>query len=150
MSFISKALGIALLGLCVSTPAMAARVVVAQRARVGSRVIVGSRVVLGPRVVVRSYAPFGWYGYYGSGWAYPVYPGFAVRPNTGEVKIDTHLKDASLYVDGGYVGPVSKFKKFSLSPGNHDIELRDSSGGQIFNRQVQVLVGKSVELRPAS
>jgi hypothetical protein len=123
---------------------MAARVVVARRAPVGSR------VVLGPRVVVRSYAPFGRYGYYGPGWGYPLYPTYAVRQNTGEVKIDTHMKDASLYVDGGYVGPVGKFKKFSLSPGNHDIELRDTTGRHVFDQRVHVLVGVSIQLRPNS
>jgi hypothetical protein len=140
MSRISKGLGIAVLGLCMSAPLMAAQVAV------------GSRVVAGPRVIVRSYAPFGWYGYgyYGPGWGYPAYPVYAVRPNTGEVKIDTDMKDASLYVDGGFVGPVRKFKKFELRPGNHDIELRDASGGRLFDRRVQVVVGKTVELRAYS
>ena len=137
MSWISKGLGIAILGLCLSSPSMAARVVV------------GTRVVVGPRVVVRSYAPFGWYGYgyYGPGWVYPAYPVYALRPNTGEVKINTDMKDASLYIDGGFVGPVRKFKKVELRPGNHDIELRDASGDRLFDKRVQVIVGKSVELR---
>jgi hypothetical protein len=141
MSWISKGLGIAVLGLSLSAPSMAAQ-----------RVAVGARVVVGPRVVVRSYAPFGWYGgygYYGPGWGYPVYPSY-VRPNTGEVKIDTDMKDASLYIDGGFVGPVKKFKKVELRPGNHDIELRDGTGERLFDRRVQVIVGKSVELRAYS
>src|SRR3954470_12535956 len=104
MSWILKGLGIAVLGLSLSAPAMAARVVVA-----------GPRIVAGPRVVVRPYRPFGWYGtgFYGPVWRYPGYP-YAVRPTTGEVKIDTDMKDASLYVDGGFVGPVRKFKKIEL------------------------------------
>jgi hypothetical protein len=73
-----------------------------------------------------------------------------VRPNTGEVKIDTDMKDASLYIDGGFVGPVRKFKKVELRPGNHDIELRDTSGSRLFDRRVQVIVGKSIELRAYS
>jgi hypothetical protein len=60
------------------------------------------------------------------------------------------MKDASLYIDGGFVGPVRKFKKVELRPGNHDIELRDESGGRLFDRRVQVIVGKSVELRAYS
>ncbi len=140
MSGISKGLGIAILGLCLSAPSMAAQVVV------------GSRVVVGPRVAVRSYVPFGWYGYgyYGPGWGYPAYPLYAIRPNTGEIKINTDMKDASLYIDGGFVGPVRKFKKVELRPGNHDIELRDASGERLFDRRVQVIVGKSVELRAYS
>ena len=141
MSWISKGLGIAIVGLSLSAPSMAARVVVA-----------GPRVVVGPRLVVRSYAPYGFgygYGYYRPGWSYPAYPLYAVH-NTGQVKIDTDMKDASLYIDGGFVGPVRKFKKVELRPGNHDIELRDASGGRLFDRRVQVIVGKSVELRAYS
>jgi len=63
------------------------------------------------------------------------------------VKIDTRLKDASVYVDGGFVGPVSKFKKFALQPGNHDIELRDASGRTIFQQRIQVLVDRTTEIR---
>ena len=145
MSWISKGLGIAVLGLSLSAPAVAAQVT----ARV---VVARPRVVVAPRVVVRSYAPFGWYGYgyYGPGWGYPLYPSYVVRPNTGEVKIDTDMKDASLYIDGGYVGPVKKFKKVELRPGNHDVELRDGTGGRLFDRRVQVIVGKTVELRAYS
>jgi hypothetical protein len=146
MSWISKGLGIAILGLCMSAP-MSATLMAAQ-------VVVGSRVVVGPRVIVRSYAPFGWYGYgygyWGPGWVYPAYPVYAVRPNTGEVKIDTDMKDASLYIDSGFVGPVRKFKKVELRPGNHEIELRDASGGRLFDKRVQVIVGKTVEFRAYS
>ena len=60
------------------------------------------------------------------------------------------MKDASLYIDGGFVGPVRKFKKVELRPGNHDIELRDAAGGRLFGRRVQVIVGKSVELKAYS
>jgi hypothetical protein len=93
------------------------------------------------------YGP-GWYGYYGPGWYYPYGAYYTERPVLGDVKINTHMKDVSVYVDGGYVGPISKFKKFSLKPGNHDIELRDFSGRGIFNQRVQVIANRSVELRP--
>jgi hypothetical protein len=108
------------------------------------------------RVVVRPYAPVivrphfyygpGWYGYW-SPWYYSWPPAYAVTPTTGEVKIDTHLKDASLYVDGGYVGPIDKFTKFHLRPGNHDIEVRDPSGETIFRERVQVILDKTTEIR---
>ena len=153
MSWISKGLGIAVLGLSLSAPSMAARVVVAgPRGVVGPRVVVRSYApVVRPYVpVVRSYAPYGrygfGYGYYRPAWSYPPYPLYAVQ-TTGQVKIDTDMKDATLYIDGGFVGPVRKFKKVDLRPGNHDIELRDASGDRLFNRRVQVIVGKSVELR---
>ena len=99
--------------------------------------------------VVRPYPYFyygygpGWYGYnWGPGWYYP-----SRQAATGEVKIDTHLKNASIYVDGGYVGPIEKFKKFDLIPGNHEIELRDVLGQTILQETVQVLVGETVEIK---
>jgi len=100
----------------------------------------------GPRVVIRPYSYWGpgWYGYWGTPYYYG--PAYAV-PNTGEVKIDTHLKDALLYVDGGYVGPVNKFKKFDLRPGPHDLEIRDASGNTIYKERVDVLLNKTTEIR---
>ena len=38
-------------------------------------------------------------------------------------------------------------KKFSLRPGNHDIEVRDASGRSLFHERVQVLIGKTVDLK---
>jgi len=135
MTLLSKSAAIAVLGTLMAIPAAAAPR------------FVGPRIVTVPRVVVRPYVPFAGFGYYSPGW---YYPGYAVVPNTGEVRIDTHLKDASLFVDSGYVGPVTKFKKFSLKPGTHDIELRDGYGSVLFDERVHVIVGKSVEVRPSA
>ena len=141
MRGLSKAAGVAILGTLMATPSMAAQ-----------RVVVWPRVIRRP-VIVRPYYGPGWYGYqalgwYYPGWYYPWGPAHTVAPATGEVKIDTRLKDASVYVDGGYVGPIGKFKKFGLKPGNHDIELRDTSGQTIFDERVQVILNKTVEIRP--
>src|ERR1044071_1359626 len=67
--------------------------------------------------------------------------------NFGYVKIKTESKDASVYVDGGFADKIEKAKKFALRPGNHDIELRDSDGRTLFKERVQVLVGKTTELK---
>ncbi len=64
----------------------------------------------------------------------------------GYVKLDTKRKDASVYVDGGFADKIDKAKKFALRPGNHDIELRDSDGREIFKERVAVLVGKTTTL----
>jgi len=142
MSWLSKALGIAVLGSLMAVPSMA---------QMGRRAV--RPYYAGPRVVIRPYGYWGWGGgywgpgYWGPGYWGPAYYGYSY-PNTGEVKIDTHLKDASVYVDGGYVGPVNKFKKFWLAPGNHDVELRDTSGHAIFNQRIEVILNKTVELRP--
>jgi hypothetical protein len=57
------------------------------------------------------------------------------------------MRDATVFVDGGYVGPVNKFKKFELNAGNHDVEVRDLSGRTIFRERVRVLVDRTTEIR---
>jgi len=130
MNWVSKLLGMAMLIGLTATPSMAAY------HGFGGRFAFGPRVIVGPA-----------YGYYGSGW-YPYHrPAYIVGPATGEVKIDTRLKDASVYVDGGFLGPVNKFKKFELRPGNHDIELRDASGRTILDQRIQVILDRTTEIR---
>jgi hypothetical protein len=146
MHWFSKAASVSILAGLMATPAMAQRVVVWPR-------------VVRPPVVVRPYAPVivrpyayygpGWTGYWGPGWYAPWRPAYVVGPSTGEVKIDTHFRNASVYVDRGYVGPIDKFKKFHLTPGNHDIELRDLSGETLFKERVQVILNKTIELKPS-
>jgi hypothetical protein len=104
---------------------------------------------LPPRpVIVQPYYGWGpgWYGY--DGWYGPYWgPAYVVpsRP-TGEVKLITHMKDALVYVDGGYAGTAHKLKHFDLSPGNHNVELRDSTGRRLFQQQVQVIRGRTTEI----
>ena len=84
----------------------------------------------------------GWgYGYYGPGWGYGYYGNPA-----GQVKIVTPDKAASVFVDGGYVGPVAKAKKFPLQPGNHVVELRDPSGQIVYSEQVNVIRGRTTDI----
>ena len=129
-----KYLALGILGLAVVVPAASAH----------PRVFVGG--YFGPGF----YGPgYGWYGpgYYG--WYGPGYYGpyaVAPAPNIGKVKIDTKVKDARVYVDGGYAGTVGELKTFPLRPGTHDIELRDQSGQSIFQQKVDVLVGKTTKL----
>ena len=65
----------------------------------------------------------------------------------GYVKIKTDLKDASVYVDGGFADKIEKAKKFALRPGTHDIQVRDSDGRTLFQERVAVIVGKTTELK---
>jgi PEGA domain len=92
-------------------------------------------------VVVR---PFGWY----DPWWGPAYVpyGYAPAQYTGEVKIVTERKEASIYVDGGYAGRADKLKKFPLQSGNHNIELRDSDGRTLYQERVQVIAGKTTKI----
>jgi len=86
-------------------------------------------------------AYYGWYGpaYYGPYAAVPA-------PYAGKVKFDTKMKDAGVYVDGGYAGTVRQLGTFPLRPGAHDIELRDPSGQTILQEKVDVLAGKTIKL----
>src|SRR5262245_10840521 len=119
MSWFSKTLGIATLGALMVTPSLAAPGPDGHGWGKHGRVYVGPRFFVGPRVYVgRPYVrPFGLYGggVYGYGgpigyfnygypyvnYAYPYY----VERETGKLKIDTHAKDALVYVDGAYLGP---------------------------------------------
>jgi PEGA domain len=114
----------------------------------GMAVITGAVMVpradAASRVIVRP--AFGFYSgpsFYYRRWrpAY-VYP---IAPR-GDVKIETSVKGESIYVDGGYAGLTGKLKKFSLSPGNHFIEVRDPSGRDVFENTVRVLNGRTVEI----
>lgn len=90
---------------------------------------------------IRVFDPFFDYPY-----PYAYAPDYMAQ-NFGYVKIKTESKDASVYVDGGFADKIDKAKKFALRPGNHDIELRDSDGRTLFKERVQVLVGKTTELK---
>jgi hypothetical protein len=106
-------------------------------------------------VVYRPYVGFRPYVAYGFGWGpawyspYYYYPGgvYAVTPRGGDVKIETHMKDASVYVDGGFAGTTGKLKNFALQPGNHDIEIRNTAGQTLFHDRVHVLAGKTTEIK---
>jgi hypothetical protein len=107
------------------------------------------------RVVVvrpyRVYSPFWGPTFYYPSWYYPYSYGwrqvYVAAPRTGTVKIQTRLKEAGIYVDGGFAGMTGKLKEFSLQPGNHDIEVRNDSGQTLFHERIRVLLGKTVEVR---
>lgn len=87
-------------------------------------------------------AYYGWYGPAVYPAPYAAFPG----PYMGKVKIDTKMKDAGVFVDGGYAGTVKQLGTFPLRPGAHDIELRNPAGQTIFQEHVDVLAGKTIKL----
>jgi hypothetical protein len=105
-----------------------------------------------PFVVVGGYWGPGWYGPAYYGWYGPGYYGpygYAygyTAPNIGKVKFETKMKDARVYVDGGFAGTVHELGTFPLRPGTHNIELRDPAGQTIFQQKVDVLAGKTIKL----
>lgn len=102
-----------------------------------------------PRIFIGGYFGPGFYGPAYYSWYGPAYFGAygeVPGPYAGNVKIDTKMKDAGVYVDGGYAGTVGQLKTFPLRPGTHNIELRDPSGQTIFQEKVDVLAGKTTKL----
>ena len=127
-----KASAIALLALLTMAPAASAR---------------------GRVVIVGGYGFYGgpaWYGrgWYGPGWYDPYWGPYYAYPNTGNVKIVTHVKGEPVYVDGGYVGVTGKTKKIALRPGTHNIEVRDTDGRSRYQERVYVVAGRTVDIYP--
>ena len=105
-----------------------------------------SSVVTTQRVVIVRPAPVWWYDPF---WG-PAYVPYAPAAYTGDVKIVTKRKGASIYVDDGFAGVTGKLKKFPLSPGNHDIALRDSDNRTFYHKRIHVIAGKTVEIHVAA
>lgn len=93
------------------------------------------------------YGPaYGWYGpgYGPYGYAY----GYAPGPSTGSVKFETKMKNAGVYVDGGYAGTVEQLKTFKLRPGTHNLELKAPDGHSFYQERVEVIAGKTMKITP--
>ena len=109
-----------------------------------------SAAVRGFVVVRRPY-----YGYYGGRyrpfWGPYWGPGFGgyyyENPNAGEVKLDTKVKDAEVFINGSYAGTTHQNKSMYLRPGNYNIEIREGGRTQ-FAEKVYVVAGKTLKLHP--
>lgn len=85
-----------------------------------------------------------WYRpYWGPYWG-PYAYGY---PYAGEVKLDTKVKDAEVFIDGGFAGTTHQAKTLHLRPGAYNIEIREL-GVVKFNQRVYVISGKTLHLRP--
>jgi hypothetical protein len=90
----------------------------------------------------------GFYGpYWGPYWGGPAYA--YLSPALGEVKIDTKLKDAQVFINGAFAGTTKDAKTLRLRPGTYNIEVR-YAGEQTLNQQVFVSAGKTLHLRPSA
>jgi hypothetical protein len=100
----------------------------------------GRVVIAGP-----GFGPYGWYSpyYYGG---YPYGPYYAA-PNAGEVKLDTKIKDAEVFINGSYAGPVGQLKTMMMRPGKYKIEVR-APGRTPFEQKIFVVAGKTMKLHP--
>lgn len=97
-------------------------------------------VIVGP-----AFGPYGWYGWYGP--YYDVYPYGPYGKAAGEVKLDSNVKDAEVYINGNYAGTVKKLKTLMLSPGAYDISVR-APGRESFDEKIYIVAGKTLKLHP--
>lgn len=109
----------------------------------------GGRVVIGGPFIGGYWGGPYWGGYWGPyGYAYSPYwgPGYAF-PRSGEVKLDTKVKDAQVFINGAFAGTTQEAKKMHLRPGSYDIQIRE--GGQTqFDQKVYVAAGQTLHLHP--
>jgi len=86
---------------------------------------------------------YGPYSYWGPSWGAPYY----AYDNLGEVKLDTKVKTAEVFVNGAYAGTTHDNRTMRLRPGQYNIEIRE--GGQPrFTQHVFVVAGKTLRLSP--
>ncbi len=105
-----------------------------------------SAAIRGYVVVRPHYYVGGWYSpYWGPYWGAP-YPLYSY-PNSGEVKLETKVKDAQVFINGAYAGTTHDNKTMHLRPGNYNIEIREG-GRTEFAQNVYVTLGKTVKIRP--
>jgi len=92
------------------------------------------------------------FGYWGPGWGWGYYPYwgpygyYGENPNFGEVKLKAPSKNDLVIVDGSYAGLAGKMKHFHLPAGNHNIEVRDNSGHDLFQQQINVIGGSTIDV----
>jgi hypothetical protein len=84
-------------------------------------------------------------GYWGPYWG-PAYYGYGY-PAAGQVKLDTKVKNAEVFIDGAFAGMTQQTKSMHLRPGNYNIEIREL-GQTKFVEQVYVVAGRTLHLRP--
>jgi hypothetical protein len=67
---------------------------------------------------------------------------------TGEVKITAPAKESTVWIDGEFAGTTGKIMRVALEEGSHDIQLRDPQGKKVFAGSVDVVAGKTTEIKP--
>jgi hypothetical protein len=98
---------------------------------------------------IRGFVGFGrpyYGGYYGPYWG-PGYGGYYVNSNSGEVKLDTKVKDAQVFINGAYAGTTHEAKSMHLRPGSYNVEIREAGRTQ-YAEKVYVVAGKTLHLHP--
>jgi hypothetical protein len=85
------------------------------------------------------YAPY-WGPYWGGGYYY-------AHPYAGEVKLETKVKDAGVFINGAYAGTTHQNKTMQLRPGTYKIEIKEG-GRTRYAEKIYVVAGKTLHLQP--
>jgi hypothetical protein len=83
--------------------------------------------------------------YWGPYWG-PAYYGYGY-PAAGQVKLDTKVNNAEVFIDGAFAGTTHQAKSMHLRPGSYNIEIREE-GQTKYAERVYVVAGKTLHLRP--
>ncbi len=89
-------------------------------------------------------------GYPGWGWSSPFYYGpyyGGMYQNSGQIKLNTDVKDADVLINGAYAGTTGKLKSFWLRPNTYDLEIR-APGRTRYAERIYVLAGKTLHIHP--
>jgi hypothetical protein len=76
----------------------------------------------------------------------PAYYGYGY-PMGGEIKLDTKVKTAEVFIDGAFAGTSHQAKSMRLRPGTYNIEIREL-GVTKFTQRVYVIQGRTLHLHP--
>jgi PEGA domain-containing protein len=90
----------------------------------------------------------GWYApYWGLIGVQPTAGYYYGHPNAGEVKLDTKVKDAQVFINGSFAGTTHQNRSMYLRPGSYNIEISEGGHTQ-FAQKVYVIAGKTLHLHP--
>jgi hypothetical protein len=121
-------MGVLLVMLAMPLPASA-------HGRFGGRVIVAPSFGWGGGYDPFFYEPYGYYGFYP-----PAYY------DQGEIKLQTNVKDADVFINGAYAGKAGKLKSIWLRQNTYSLEIR-VPGQTPFRERVYVIAGKSIKVQ---
>jgi hypothetical protein len=99
-------------------------------------------------VALMTLAPMSASAYWGPVWRPAYYGGYYYGyPAAGQVKLDTKVKNAEVFINGAFAGMTQQAKSMHLRPGSYRIEIREL-GRTKFVEQIYVVAGKTLHLRP--
>ena len=82
-----------------------------------------------------------WGPYWGPYWGYGYYP------NSGEIKLDTKVKDAQVFINGAYAGTTKDNHTMHLRPGSYNLEIKEA-GQTRYAERLYVAQGKTLHVHP--